>query len=52
MQLSALKDLGITMCLDYKNLISKIFFSTEERNHGNYFSRFKYIITYSIPRDF
>lgn len=26
MQLSALEDLGITMCLEYKNLISKIFF--------------------------
>lgn len=53
MQLSALEDLGITMCLEYKNLISEIFFfPLRKRNHGNYFSRFKYIITYSIPREF
>lgn len=52
MQPSPLEDLYFIMCLEYQNLISKYFFPTEQRNHENYVSRFKCIVTYSILREF
>lgn len=36
-QLSALEDLGITMCLEYKNLISEIFFPLRKEIMGTIF---------------
>lgn len=50
MHLSDLEDLGVIMCLEEQIQFLRSFLPTEQRNHDNYFSKFKCIITYSIPR--
>lgn len=47
MHLSDLEDLSVT-CLEEQIQFLRTFLSTEQRNHDNYFSKFKCIITYSI----